>query len=624
MPPRATGASLLLLFAICFIAYFPTLRNGYIWDDDYYIQNNVQLRDLGGLRRIWLQVDSEPQYYPVTHTSFWIEYQLWGQSPLGYHLDNILLQACSSILLWRVLLLLKIPGAYLAALLFAIHPVQVETVAWVTERKNLLSGLFYLLSLLSYLNSPCGSAIAPQAESESQVKSGVVWYLLSLLLYCGAILSKSVTVTLPAVILLLAWWKRGKIVRRDLWPLLPMFVAGIAMGWLTSWMEKHVVGAMGSEFDLSVVDRMAIAGRALWFYLLKLLWPVNLIFIYPRWKIDPLLRPWLLIWPLAAVAGLLALSLLRGKLGRGPLAGFLFFAGTLAPALGFVSVFPMRYSFVADHFQYLAAIGPIVLFAAVFSRHATRPLLLAAASLLIGLFCILDIQRCEVYRDRQTLWRDTIARNPRSPMAQANYGEVLFDHGNVDGAEPYFRRAMQLRQGPTDAMDIGRCYASRKSYAPALGWYQLSYAVMPQSSEPVVRRLRARPLMQIGNVDVALAHQAAAGSPRDAAAVQSFRDRAIDAYQRTIELDPQNVQARLNLGLVLAEAGRLDAAIEQYQQALQIDHGNIDAMNNIGTIRMMQGRWEDAIIQFKAALQRDPSDGTTQYKLMQAEARRGE
>src|SRR5687768_8817199 len=239
------------------------MRGGFIWDDDDHVRNNATLRSAEGLLRIWSDPRSLPQYYPLTHTSFWIEYRLFGDSAGGYHIVNILLHTAAAILLWRVLVLLEVPAALLAACLFAIHPVQAESVAWITERKNLLSGVFYFAAALMYL------------------KSRTAWnrhYMAAFVLFIAALLSKTVACSLPAALVLVIWWKRGRLTQKDWIALLPMFVVGAAMAFFTAHWEREWVRAIGPEWDYSFIDRILIAGRALWFYASKLVLPINLAF----------------------------------------------------------------------------------------------------------------------------------------------------------------------------------------------------------------------------------------------------------------------------------------------------------------------------------------------------------
>jgi tetratricopeptide (TPR) repeat protein len=690
------------LVAAALIAYLPTLRSGFIWDDDSYIQNNIQLRSRRGLQNIWMQAGSvlsfiwynqhpqpgvdldrlwlrataEPQYYPLTHTSLWLEYHLWGQSPLGYHLDNLLLHILSSLLLWRLLLRLQIPGAFAVALLFAVHPLQAESVAWATERKNVLSGLLYFCSLWGYLrflnfppllvlreragvrahfpNAAADPHPDPLPEYQERGQKRWLWYFASLLLFVMALLSKSVTATLPMAVLVILWWRRGRITMRDLWPLLPMFAAGMAMGSLTGWMEKHVVGAVGLAFDwLTPLDRICIAGRALWFYLFKLIWPAKLMFIYPHWRIDPQARPWLLLFPISAAVGLLALWLLRRRIGRGPLAALLFYAITLFPALGFVNVFPMRYSFVADHFAYLAIIGPLALIAATLSRHlSARPGGALLAVVALGL-CLLSNLQTRIFHDSQTLWSDTLAKNPDSPMAHANYADVLRDIGDLHGAQIQYERAMQLRDDATDLIGVGQCYFISGDYATALHWYRAAAAAMTDSPERVLHQFRTRAYFQIGAAYSALADQAA-----DSAQAAAYRQQAVEAYQQAIEIyplnvdaisnladlflfqgevpqaidacrqaldiDPDCVPALTNLGNALLAQGRFDEATAQYVRVLEIEPLNANAFNDIGVVLMKQGRYAQAIEQFEVALSIDPHFAKAHANLLAAGALRAE
>ena len=342
---RSDWAFAALLAVVLFIVYAPAWYGQPIWDDDNYL-TPTKLQSWTGLKEIWVEPGTTAQYYPLVYTTFWLESHLWGQVPLGYHLLNILLQSISAFLLLKILRNLNIPGAALAAALFALHPVQVETVAWMTELKNCLSGVFCLASLLMYLHFNRNRRATA--------------YVLALVLFVAALLSKSVTATLPAALLVIFWWKNGRLAwKKDFLPLIPFFTLGIGFGLLSAWMERTFVGAVGARYNLSMVERCLLAARALAFYLGKVVWPQNLTFIYPRWQIDASVW-WQYIYLLAVLGSLVLLWLYRKK-NRAGIAAFLLFAGTLFPALGFFNVFPFRYSFVADHFQYLACIVPLTL-----------------------------------------------------------------------------------------------------------------------------------------------------------------------------------------------------------------------------------------------------------------------
>jgi hypothetical protein len=437
-----------VIILMTLVAYIPAMQGGYIWDDDVHVTDNSTLRTPDGLRRIWFELGAVPQYYPLVHTTFWVEYHLYQLEPFGYHLVNVLLHAFNAVFLWLVLRYLGIPGAWLAAAFFALHPVHVESVAWVTERKNVLSSFFYLAAVLAYLRF-----VDFERESESSFDSDKehhlwlnntrhpwLFYALALFLYLCALLSKTVACSMPAAILLILWWKKTRVKWRDILALIPFFTVGVGLGLVTVWMEKYHVGAQGKEWALSFVDRCLIAGRALWFYASKLVWPHKLIFNYPRWQIDSGVW-WQYLFPLAVLGVIFILWLLRSRITKAPLVAVLFFAGTLVPALGFFDVYPMQFSFVADHFQYLASIGLIVLFAAgimtVLRRLDPLPSKIGCAACLAVLFvfafCVW--QQGKIYGDSEALYRDTISKNPDAFMPHNNLGNVLFAQGKLDGVE---------------------------------------------------------------------------------------------------------------------------------------------------------------------------------------------
>jgi tetratricopeptide (TPR) repeat protein len=498
-----------LLVVMTLAAYWPVMSCGYIWDDDVYIHQNLLLRSFDGLGSIWLEVGATPQYYPLIHTTYWLEYRLWGPDPTGFHVVNILLHALSAVLLWRVLKRLDVPGAWVVAAVFALHPIQVESVAWITERKNILSGTLYLAAALVYLRFAL-----PTGEGRPSR-----WlYGGSLALFLGALLSKTVACSLPAALLLVLWWKRGHIGWRDARLLAPFLVLGVALGLLTVWMEIHRVGAEGPEWDLTLIDRGLIAGRALWFYAGKLLWPWPLMFIYPRWEIDAGVW-WQYLFPAAAAAVVVGLWLARNRLGRGPLVAVLFFAGTLIPALGFFDVYPMRFSFVADHFQYLAGVGLVALavgagFAAAHRfEDKGRAIAVAASGLVLVALGTLTWRYGPAFQDEETLWRRTLARNDSAWIAHNNLGDILRAQGHYDVAIHHFRRAVELKPDHAKA---------HNNIGGILG-------------------LQGRP------------------------------EEAIVHLRRALELDPSLSRAHANLGNVLLMQGKREEAISHFQEAARLD-----------------------------------------------------
>jgi tetratricopeptide (TPR) repeat protein len=472
---RVSFAGAALLVTLVLVAYLPVQDAGFVWDDDMYVVDNPNLRDLDGLQRIWFEPRASPQYYPLVHTTFWIEHRLVGLAPQLYHLDNVLLHAANAVLLWRLLLMVGVPGAWLVAAVFALHPVQVESVAWVTERKNLLSALFYLASGYAYLRT-AGRA---RDDGPGRANQALAW-----LLYLCALLSKSVTASLPAALALVLWWRHGRLSRRDLATLAPMLVVGAAFGMFTAWLEREHVMAQGPEWAFSAIERCLIAGRALWFYAAKLVWPDPISFIYPRWEIDAGAW-WQLAYPLAAAGVVIALATWRRRLGTGPLVGVLFYAGTLFPALGFVNVYPMRYSFVANHFQYLACIGLIALLVAGASRLADRLGLtprtagiLAAGPLLV--LAGLSWRTTLAYADIEALWRDTLEKNQGAWMAHNNLGLVLDARGRHAEARQHFRATLRLAPWHAKARhSLGRSLAGAGRFDEAVEELERTVALAP-------------------------------------------------------------------------------------------------------------------------------------------------
>lgn len=536
----AAGA---LLFAMLALAYFPATQAGFIWDDDVYVTNNETLTAPDGLAAIWLQLDSNIQYYPLVFTSYWIESRLWGLAPAGFHVVNILLHGLCALLLWRVLTQLQVPAAWLGAAVFALHPVQVESVAWVTERKNVLSGVFYMGSALAYLRY----ALRPPARSGRSI----ALYILSLLFFACAVLSKTVTSTLPAALLLVLWWKRGRIAAVDLRGLAPFFALGVGFGLVTVWIETHHVGASGEAWNLSFIERSLIAGHVVWFYAAKLIWPTNLTFIYPRWEIDAHAWPQYL-YPLSALTLAAVLWGLRKRIGRGPVVAVLGFGGTLFPALGFFDVFPMLFSWVADHFQYLASAFLIVPAVAAAERGLrriggrSRSLGGLLAIVLLTTLGALTWSQAHVYRDAETLWRDTIRKNPQAWIGHTNLGGILMRQGKPAQALVHLRQAERLRpNGRGVNLNIGITL--------------LRLGRPEEAIEPLEIALQSRPDSLPTRIYLG------------AALLESGRvDEAIKIHQDSLLLYADSPEVHAELAKALVADGQLDAARRHRLRAQQL------------------------------------------------------
>ncbi|MGD0061307.1 MAG: tetratricopeptide repeat protein [Verrucomicrobiia bacterium] len=566
---------------VTFLVYQPAWHAGFIWDDESYVTENQALRSLDGLGKIWFKPGTTKQYYPLVFTTFWAEYHLWQLEPLGYHLANILLHALNAVLLWYVLRRLEIPGSWWVAAIFALHPVNVESVAWVTERKNVLSGLFYFLAVLAYLR------FRPLPDREEARTGDWRYYPLVVGMFLCALLSKTVTCSLPAVLMLLVWWKAGRVKRQDVLALAPLFVLGATSGFMTTWMERHYVGASGMEWELSVVQRCLVAGRALWFYAGKLLWPRDFTFIYPRWEIDAT-AAWQYLFPVAALVVLTALWLLRSRIGRGPLVAVLCFVGTLVPALGFFDVFPFRYSYVADHFQYLACIGLICLAvsagAAICERASGRGrdwggFVAAVVLLILG---VSTWRQARIYQNLETLWGNTLMKNPQCWLAHNNLGDVLLREGNVSEAIGHYEQVLWIKPDYAVAhYNLGNALTGSGRLPEAIAQYEQALRLKPDFAEVH------------NNLGIALR-----GSGRI--------PEAIEHLQQALRLKPDYPEAHYALGITLGQAGNLPEAIEHLQQALRLKPDYPEAHYYLGIALAQGGRTPEAIEHYKQALRLKP------------------
>lgn len=630
-----------LIVLLTLLAYIPAMRGGYIWDDNAHITDNAALRSSDGLASIWFNPKVLPQYYPLVHTTFWVEYRLWQLHPFGYHLVNVLLHAINAILLLLVLRYLRVPGAWLAAAFFALHPVHVESVAWITERKNVLSGFFYLSSALAYLRfanvtgDPANTSLSSDIHPLTSGKSSRSWgfYAFSLFLFLCALLSKTVTCSLPAAILLVLWWKRGRICRRDILTLIPYFVVGALFGLTTVWLEKYHVGAYGGEWALSFLDRCLVAGRALWFYAGKLLWPHSLTFIYPRWQIDSGVW-WQYLFLAAALAVISILWVMRRRIGKGPFVAVAFFAGTLVPALGFFDVYPMRFSFVADHFQYLASIGLIALAAASMTaflgrlgpRQSTIGFVVCMAVLFV--FGVLVWKQSTIYGDAETLYRDTISKNPHAWMAHYNLGVLLVNRGRSDEVMAHFSEALRLQPDDADAhYNLGVALEKQGRLKEAMAHFAEAVRLRPDYADAhysmaVVLARQNKFKEAISHYSNALRVNPTYAQAHNNLGVALFSlgklNKAIEHYRTALKLVPNFGKAHNNLGNALIQKGKLDEAIAHYSRALEIRAHYPEAHNNLGVALARQGKIDAAIVQFEKALQLKPDYAQARANLVLA------
>lgn len=574
----------LILAVVTLMAYNPAWHGQLLWDDDN-CSTPPELRSVEGLRRIWFQPRATAQYYPLLYTSYWIQQRLWGDSPTGYHFINLFLHIGCVVMVLKILRFLKIPGAELAAIIWALHPVNVETVAWIAERKNVLSGIFGLSATLWYLKFD---------DTRSRRN-----YALAIGLFLFGLFSKTAIVALPLAWLVILWWKRQAISwRRDVLPVIPFVCLSITAGLVTRWFEDVGIGYKTKLLDLSLLDRCLIAGRAFWFQLSNLFWPSNLTFVYPRWDINAEVW-WQYLFPIGVLALLVILWSLR-RWSRAPLAGVLIYILLLLPSLGFLNIYFFIYSFVADHWQYLASLGIIVPCASGITLLAGRKeswqdwLEPAVTLVLGGVLFVLTWQQSRMYSDIETLYRTTIARNPGCWMAQVNLGNILYQANRIPEAMDLFNQALHIKPA-VGHYSIGNALVLKGRISEAIDQYKQALQIDPDYVE--VHENLGSALLLIGRTQEAIKH-----------------------YEQALRIEPGFADAHNNLGHALVQTGRAAEAIAHYKEALRITPNSVDAHNNLATALAQMGRTSEAIEQLKAALEINPVDFDARKNLTKLEA----
>ena len=567
------------------LPYLPALRGGFVWDDEPLITSNLLLRTSSGLGEIWAG-SRTADYFPLTNTVFWIEHHLFGNNATGYHALNILLQAANALLLWRILLRLKIPGAFLAGLIFAIHPVHAESVAWISELKNVLSMFFFLISALFFF------------EIEDQrFLNRTVAYSASLVAFLLALLSKTQVVFLPVALLLCAWWRNSPVepkrqgkgnslrLQRAIVRTVPFFLIAIVFGLITIWFQNRGIGE--EEIILGpFTRRLTNAGMAIWWYAKQVFAPVQLMAVYPQWRFDtPALVEWL---PLFAIIG--GLLLLWRRHSRGILLAFAYFIIALLPVIGIVRMSYARSgALVADHLQYFADISLIALFSAGVARlwsngrHEIRIVTATVILVLLGLMGSYTWGRAGVYRDEQTLWQDNFSKNPNTWQGHNRVGQLLFKQEKFAEAAPHFERAVQLKPELADNYNLlGVVYCRLQRFEEGIAQYRKGLQLnegRPSTAQSVstatMRVNLANALSLTGNSFSDLAQ--AASERGDVTAAQADTKEAnarfteaIEQYEKALAIEPEHPAIHRNLGILLSRLGRNEEAIPHLRKVLQL------------------------------------------------------
>jgi tetratricopeptide (TPR) repeat protein len=626
------SAALLVLATL--IAYAPVWRAGFIWDDDVLLTGNPAVQAADGLRTIWCGTES-PDYFPMTSTVLWLEWRLWGANPLGYHLVNVLLHALNAVVVWLVLRKILSPvfrfstrGAgesalenrnwkselfspvWLAAAIFALHPVNAESVAWIAELKNTLAMFFFLLTLLAYLKSEDSTIRSPRSS---------LWYVVGLFAFVLALLSKTAVAPLPLVLLGMAAWRRGRMTFRDVRRSVPFFIASASLALVTIWFQHH--RAIGSIIprDDGFLPRLATAVRAVWFYLGKAILPVNLSLIYPRWQFNAASA---LSWlpGFAALAGLLVCWRFRAGWGRPWLFAFGYFVLMLAPVLGFVNISFMRYSFVADRWQYFAILGPITLVAAGLVRNLRFGRAPFSTALLLALG-VLTWRRAGNFSDSETLWANTLSRNPDCWIAQTEFGNILVGKNRLAEAIPHYETALKVSPDYELARyNLGYALLQQGKTADAIVQFEKAVALQPDYL-PAQYHL-ANALFQNGRVHEAIGRyeKALALDPHFAEAHNSLgsallrNDQLLEAaaqFQEALKIQPAYPNALNNLGVVMIQEGRLDEATPLFQRAVDVQPDFAEGQNNLGRVLFLKGKAREAVTHYRASLKSQPDDPDT-------------
>ncbi len=641
----------LLVVLLSVAVYLPALSGDFIWDDDFWITNNSAVQSVSGLWKIWTDPRVNQQYYPITATSFWSEFRLFGNHPLGYHLTNILLHAANAVLIGFILRSLSVRGAWIAAALFAVHPVHVESVAWITERKNVLSGLFYLLALQRYLRYAAGARAGQ--------------YFLAFALFVAALLSKTATCTLPVAIAIILAWRRERFAVRDVVRLIPFVAIAVVAAALTAYLEVHHAGAQGTPWQHSALQKVILAGRVFWFYPAKLLWPATLMFIYPRWTLDPTSAVQFL-YPAAAVASGLVLWVGRHRIGTGAISAVALYVVTISPALGFVPVFFMRYAFVQDHFQYLATI-PLIATAAFLLSTLQRRLMRSCGAMpshlpiaiALVVLSVLAARRTLVFRSSEQLWTDSLAKNPNAWLPHNNLGIILTGKGRSQEAIEHYERAIALRPGYFETyLNLGLALMERGDCDAAILNFRKGLAINDRF--PGIHSNIAACLRKQGHAEQAISEFHAAldldpfyepahtalgemllKSEDHSAALQFYRDAvehdspfAADynnyanllleyktpagveqLYRRALEIGPDYADAHYNLGVLLSDSDRIAEATEHLATAVRLEPGNAKAAFNLAVLLQRVGNMSDALEALRRAVAADPSYAAAHYNL---------
>ncbi len=620
----------ILIAVLACLAYLPCLNGRFIFDDNLYLTANRYIDAPDGL--FWFWFTNRPlEFYPISNTSLWLEWRLWGTNPAGYHVTNLLLHIGSALLVWAVLQRLGIPGAFFAGLLFAVHPVNVESVAWISQRKDLLALVFFLLSIFWYLKAdeflaPGRRSAESQPDAARQTAAGEKWYRLSLLAFVLAMLSKGTPAILPIVLLGLAWWRRGRICRADLSRSVPFFLVAIALSLMNVWTQNHL---SDPTLHWTFAARLCSAGTAVWFYLCKALLPIHLIFVYPMWHVQMGNLLWWL--PLLAAASLTAILLWRSYMPAARVSRSLLFAwGTfcvaLLPTLGFADIPYLRFSRVADHYQHIAIISVVGLIAAIWSIWnkrvpAIRPAAMATAVAAVLMLTFLTWQQTHIYADPITLYEAILAKNPDAALIRCDLAAELNRAGRLQEAIELCQQVIRSKHQYAEAYhtlaiiydQLGKFDEAEKNYQQALHLQPDSPNVCTDYATLLGKRDKVREAS--AQFEHAIALDPSFADAHSGLALAYFKSgepqKAIDEFEEAIRYQPKHGGAHAGLAAVFAQQGRLEEAAEHYRQALKIRPQFTDACFHLAETYARMQQPANAVAAAQHAIDLAASQGQT-------------
>jgi len=595
-------AGTVLIALAVVVAYMPAIEAGYIWDDNWLLYENPCMRAPDGLQYFWYPRSPDetpgrynvPDYFPITYTSLWVEWRLWGDKPKGYHVTNVVLHVLGSLLVWAVLARLKIPGAWLAGLLFGLHPVNVASVAWISERKNVLSLVFYLLTILAWLK-----------YDDTRDRR---WYAGALGLFLATLLCKTSTVMLPAVLLGLAWWRRRRIGRRDLLGSLPFFALAVGLGIVTIFFQQGVT-VKDVPRPEGALSRLAAAGWCVWFYLYKALVPTDLVMVYPRWDVDPAWAPaWI---PLAALLACGAVFWrFRKKWGFPFLFVLVYYVVTLLPVLGIFDAYLMGYSLVADHWQHLSIIAFVALvaglgwWAAMRLRPGPRSLVAAAGLIVVITLGVLTRYQAATYDSRKTLWTHNLPRNPDSHIVVSEWAGVQFgeylktnDATMLPKIADLYARVIELKpDGPLAYCNLGTVQYVMAGRERQRGNLQQAAILTTQARQNLQKSIDMEGEYHLSHYNM---FKLLWGEGR--------RQEAIGHLQETVRIRPGNPGTQAQLAEILVQVGRAGEAIPHLTEALRLDPNFVAAHKVLGLAYLHLGKLAEAAEHYRKVLDANPN-----------------